>query len=76
VDLSILQWSPAAHRRPRDPARVRAQLREALEVDDAPTVVPLLQGAAGPEIEAVDRLGTMTCCAPPAALTESPARTC
>ena len=59
-DLSILQVVPGLRiAAPRDPGQVRAQLREALEVDDAPTVVRFSKGAAGPEIEAVDRLGTM-----------------
>jgi 1-deoxy-D-xylulose-5-phosphate synthase len=59
-DLSILQVVPGLRvAAPRDPGQVRAQLREALDVSDAPTVVRFSKGSAGPEIEAVDRLGTM-----------------
>jgi 1-deoxy-D-xylulose-5-phosphate synthase len=59
-DLSILQVIPGLRiAAPRDPGQVRAQLREALDVDNAPTVVRYSKGTAGPEIEAVDRLGTM-----------------
>jgi 1-deoxy-D-xylulose-5-phosphate synthase len=53
-DMSILQVVPGLRiAAPRDPSQVRAQLREALEVEDAPTVVRFSKGAAGPEIEAV-----------------------
>jgi len=59
-DMSILQVVPGLRiAAPRDPGQVRSQLREALDVADAPTVVRFSKGAAGPEIEAVDRLGTM-----------------
>jgi 1-deoxy-D-xylulose-5-phosphate synthase len=59
-DMSILQVVPGLRiAAPRDPGQVRAQLREALDVDDAPTVVRYSKGTAGPEIEAVDRIGTM-----------------
>ncbi len=59
-DMSILQVVPGLRiAAPRDPGQVRAQLREALDVSDAPTVVRFSKGTAGPEIEAVDRLGVM-----------------
>jgi 1-deoxy-D-xylulose-5-phosphate synthase len=59
-DMSVLQVVPGLRiAAPRDPGQVRVQLREALDVDDAPTVVRFPKGAAGPEIEAVDRLGAM-----------------
>ncbi|MGH6655352.1 MAG: 1-deoxy-D-xylulose-5-phosphate synthase [Actinocrinis sp.] len=59
-DMSILQVVPGLRiAAPRDPGQVRAQLREALEVNDAPTVVRFSKGTAGAEIEAVDRLGVM-----------------
>jgi 1-deoxy-D-xylulose-5-phosphate synthase len=53
-DMSILQVVPGLRiAAPRDPGQVRAQLREAVEVADAPTVVRFSKGSAGPEIEAV-----------------------
>ena len=56
-DMSILQVVPGLRiAAPRDPAQVREQLREAIEVEDAPTVVRFSKGAAGPEIEAVDHV--------------------
>ncbi|MBS2963079.1 1-deoxy-D-xylulose-5-phosphate synthase [Actinocrinis puniceicyclus] len=59
-DMSILQVVPGLRiAAPRDPGQVRTQLREAVEVSDAPTVLRFSKGAAGPEIEAVDRLGVM-----------------
>ena len=44
---------------PRDADQVRAQLREAVEVDDAPTVVRFSKGAVGPAVNAVGRVGGM-----------------
>jgi 1-deoxy-D-xylulose-5-phosphate synthase len=41
---------------PRDPARLRELLREAVEVDDGPTVVRFPKAGAGPDIEAVARM--------------------
>jgi 1-deoxy-D-xylulose-5-phosphate synthase len=55
-DMSILQVVPGLRiAAPRDPGQVRAQVREALDVSDAPTVVRFSKGAVGPEIEAVGR---------------------
>ena len=55
-DMSILQVVPGLRiAAPRDPGQVRAQVREALDVSDAPTVVRFSKGAVGPEIEAVAR---------------------
>ena len=46
-DMSILQVVPGLRiAAPRDGARLRELLREAVDVDDAPTVRPLPQGAA------------------------------
>ena len=42
---------------PRDGARVRELLREAVAISDAPTVVRLPKGAPPDDIEAVDRAG-------------------
>ncbi|MFD0549953.1 1-deoxy-D-xylulose-5-phosphate synthase N-terminal domain-containing protein [Streptomyces rectiviolaceus] len=38
---------------PRDGARLRAQLRRAIEIDDGPTAIHLPRGPVGPDIEAV-----------------------
>jgi 1-deoxy-D-xylulose-5-phosphate synthase len=57
-DLSILQVVPGLRiAAPRDGARVRELLREAVAVNDAPTVVRLPKGAPPADIEAVDRAG-------------------
>jgi len=57
-DLSILQVVPGLRiAAPRDGARVRELLREAVAVDDAPTVVRLPKGAPPDDITAVDRAG-------------------
>ncbi|WP_405151956.1 1-deoxy-D-xylulose-5-phosphate synthase [Sphaerisporangium sp. NBC_01403] len=59
-DLSILQVVPGLSiAAPRDAARLRELLAEAVEVDDGPTVVRFPKGAVGAEIEAVGRLGAM-----------------
>ncbi|PRY70329.1 1-deoxy-D-xylulose-5-phosphate synthase [Glaciihabitans tibetensis] len=55
-DLSILQVVP--HIRlaaPRDAVRLREELREAVAVDDAPTVIRYSKGSVGAEIVAVRR---------------------
>jgi 1-deoxy-D-xylulose-5-phosphate synthase len=44
---------------PRDADQVRAQLREAVAVDDAPTVVRYSKGAVGPAVPAVGTVGGM-----------------
>ncbi|GAA1007908.1 1-deoxy-D-xylulose-5-phosphate synthase [Streptomyces sp. F-3] len=59
-DMSILQVVPGLRMAaPRDADQVRAQLREAVEVDDAPTVVRFSKGAVGPAVPAVGRIGGM-----------------
>ncbi|MEU6341800.1 1-deoxy-D-xylulose-5-phosphate synthase [Streptomyces sp. NPDC046977] len=59
-DLSILQVVPGLRiAAPRDADQVRAQLREAVEIDDAPTVVRYSKGAVGPAVKAVGRVGGM-----------------
>ncbi|MFI0820633.1 1-deoxy-D-xylulose-5-phosphate synthase [Streptomyces sp. NPDC021098] len=59
-DMSLLQVVPGLRiAAPRDAGQVRAQLREAVEVDDAPTVVRYSKGAVGPEVAAVGRIGGM-----------------
>ncbi|MCW2877736.1 MAG: 1-deoxy-D-xylulose-5-phosphate synthase [Sphaerisporangium sp.] len=59
-DMSILQVVPGLSiAAPRDAVRLRELLAEAVEVDDAPTVVRFPKGAVGAEIETVGRLGAM-----------------
>jgi 1-deoxy-D-xylulose-5-phosphate synthase len=58
-DMSVLQVVPGLRfAAPRDGARVRELLREAVDVSDAPTVVRLPKGAPPDDIPAVDRAGT------------------
>ncbi|MEZ0089527.1 1-deoxy-D-xylulose-5-phosphate synthase [Streptacidiphilus sp. EB129] len=59
-DMSILQVVPGLRlAAPRDADQLRAQLREAVLVDDAPTVVRYSKGTVGPAIPAVGRIGGM-----------------
>ncbi|WP_308416761.1 1-deoxy-D-xylulose-5-phosphate synthase [Streptomyces sp. AJS327] len=59
-DMSVLQCVPGLRlAAPRDADQLRAQLREAVEVDDAPTVVRFSKGAVGPPVPAVGRVGGM-----------------
>ncbi|MFC8145764.1 1-deoxy-D-xylulose-5-phosphate synthase [Streptomyces paradoxus] len=59
-DMSILQVVPGLRlAAPRDADQVRAQLREAVAVDDAPTVVRFSKGAVGPAVPALRRVGGM-----------------
>jgi 1-deoxy-D-xylulose-5-phosphate synthase len=59
-DMSILQVVPDLRiAAPRDAEQLRAQLREAVDVDDAPTVVRYSKGVVGPAVPAVDRVGGM-----------------
>jgi 1-deoxy-D-xylulose-5-phosphate synthase len=67
-DMSILQVVPGLRiAAPRDAEQVRLQLREAVEVDDAPTVVRYSKGAVGPAVEAVGTVGGMDVLREPAA---------
>ncbi|MYR21784.1 transketolase C-terminal domain-containing protein, partial [Streptomyces sp. SID6137] len=59
-DMSLLQVVPGLRiAAPRDATRLRAQLREAVAVDDAPTVVRFPKENVGPDIPALDRVGGM-----------------
>ncbi len=59
-DMSILQVVPGLRlAAPRDGARLRELLREAVQVDDAPTVVRFPKGPPTADVERVDRAGTM-----------------
>src|SRR4051812_21464192 len=57
-DLSLLGVVPGVRvAAPRDAATLRAELREALDVDDAPTVVRFPKGALPDDLPALERLG-------------------
>ncbi|MBY8881132.1 1-deoxy-D-xylulose-5-phosphate synthase [Actinacidiphila acidipaludis] len=59
-DMSILQVVPGLRiAAPRDADQLRAQLREAVEVEDAPTVVRFPKETAGEALPAIDRIGGM-----------------
>jgi len=58
-DMSILQVVPGLRlAAPRDGARLREQLREAVEVSDAVTVLRFPKGAVPPDLEALERVGS------------------
>ncbi|MFG2639930.1 1-deoxy-D-xylulose-5-phosphate synthase [Streptomyces sp. NPDC048370] len=59
-DLSVLQVVPGLRiAAPRDADELRAQLREAVAVDDAPTVLRFPKETVGAPVPAVDRIGSM-----------------
>ena len=59
-DMSVLQVVPGLRlAAPRDGARLRELLREAVQVDDAPTVVRFPKGPPIADVERVDRAGGM-----------------
>ncbi|MEU2994419.1 1-deoxy-D-xylulose-5-phosphate synthase [Streptomyces griseoincarnatus] len=59
-DMSVLQAVPGLRiAAPRDADQLRTQLREAVAVDDAPTLLRFPKESAGPAIPAVDRVGGM-----------------
>ncbi|ABM09947.1 1-deoxy-D-xylulose-5-phosphate synthase [Paenarthrobacter aurescens] len=56
-DMAMVQIVPGLHlAAPRDATRLREELREAVAINDAPTVVRFSKGSVGSEIEAIDRL--------------------
>ncbi|MGG7463472.1 MULTISPECIES: 1-deoxy-D-xylulose-5-phosphate synthase [unclassified Plantibacter] len=56
-DLAVLQVVPGIRiAAPRDGSRLREELREAVAVDDAPTVIRFPKGNAAADIEALERL--------------------
>ncbi|AZH83806.1 1-deoxy-D-xylulose-5-phosphate synthase [Plantibacter sp. PA-3-X8] len=56
-DLAILQVVPGIRiAAPRDGERLREELREAVSIDDAPTVIRFPKGSAPAELPAVERL--------------------
>ncbi|MBK5305701.1 MAG: 1-deoxy-D-xylulose-5-phosphate synthase [Frankiaceae bacterium] len=59
-DLSILQLVPGIRiAAPRDGATLRQELREAVGIDDGPTVVRFPTGAVAADIPAVERVGAV-----------------
>ncbi len=57
-DLSLLQLIPGIRiAAPRDGATLREELREALAVDDGPTVLRFPKGAVGDDLPARERVG-------------------
>jgi 1-deoxy-D-xylulose-5-phosphate synthase len=59
-DMSILQVVPGLRMAaPRDAATLREELREAVEVEDAPTVVRFPKGAVCADIPALQRVGEL-----------------
>ncbi|MET8569267.1 1-deoxy-D-xylulose-5-phosphate synthase [Streptomyces sp. NPDC004783] len=57
-DMSVLQVVPGLRiAAPRDADQLRAQLREAVAVDDAPTLLRFPKESVGPAVPAVDRVG-------------------
>ncbi|ARF57945.1 1-deoxy-D-xylulose-5-phosphate synthase [Streptomyces gilvosporeus] len=59
-DMSMLQVVPTLRlAAPRDAEQLRAQLREAVEVKDAPTVLRYSKGVVGPAVPAVGTVGGM-----------------
>ncbi|MFC0531103.1 1-deoxy-D-xylulose-5-phosphate synthase [Phytohabitans kaempferiae] len=68
-DMSVLGVVPGLRiAAPRDAATLREELREALSVDDGPTVLRFPTGAVAPDLPAVRRVGVVD------VLVESPAR--
>ena len=57
-DLAMLQIVPHIQINvPRDAARLREALREAVAVDDAPTVIRFPKGEVSPDLPAIERVG-------------------
>jgi 1-deoxy-D-xylulose-5-phosphate synthase len=56
-DMAMLQIVPGLHlAAPRDASRLKEELREAVAVNDAPTVIRFSKGSVGSEVEAIERL--------------------
>jgi 1-deoxy-D-xylulose-5-phosphate synthase len=57
-DMAMVQIVPGLHlAAPRDASRLREELREAVAIKDAPSVVRFSKGSVGAEVEAIERLG-------------------
>ncbi|AWB92160.1 1-deoxy-D-xylulose-5-phosphate synthase [Aeromicrobium chenweiae] len=58
-DMSLLQIVPGLRlAAPRDGFQLRELLREAVDVDDAPTVIRFAKGAVCKDLPAIERIGT------------------
>ena len=67
-DLSILNIVPGMRvAAPRDGARLREELGEALEISDGPTAIRFPKGEVGEDIPALERIGGVDVLARPAA---------
>jgi len=56
-DLALLQFIPGLHlAAPRDAATLREELREAVAINDAPTVIRYPKGDVGDDISAIHRM--------------------
>jgi 1-deoxy-D-xylulose-5-phosphate synthase len=56
-DMAMVQIVPGLHlAAPRDASRLREELREAVAIEDAPTVIRYSKGTVGAEVEAIERL--------------------
>jgi len=59
-DLSICGLVPGIHvAAPRDAASLREQLREAVRIPDAPSVIRYPKASVGPDLPALERVGTV-----------------
>ncbi|MFE7358271.1 1-deoxy-D-xylulose-5-phosphate synthase [Streptomyces sp. NPDC057543] len=59
-DMSLLQVVPGLRiAAPRDAHELRAELREAVDIDDAPTVIRFPKESVGEPVPAIDRIGSM-----------------
>ncbi|MFD9113707.1 1-deoxy-D-xylulose-5-phosphate synthase [Streptomyces bottropensis] len=59
-DMSVLQVVPGLRiAAPRDAEQLRTQLREAVAVNDAPTLIRFPKESVGPEIPSLERVGGM-----------------
>ncbi len=59
-DMSICGLIPGIHvAAPRDAATLREELREAVEISDAPSVVRYPKASVGPDLPALERVGTV-----------------
>jgi 1-deoxy-D-xylulose-5-phosphate synthase len=58
-DMSLMQMVPGLHlASPRDGTQLRELLREAVDIDDAPSVVRFSKGAVCDDLPAIERVGT------------------
>ncbi|MBT2568618.1 1-deoxy-D-xylulose-5-phosphate synthase [Arthrobacter sp. ISL-85] len=56
-DMAMVQIVPGLHlAAPRDATRLREELREAVAISDAPSVVRFSKGSVGPAVDALERL--------------------